>query len=81
MKEMMKPTTEMIDAGAAYLCGYSREQAMTPEATGKFEECCRQAEQVFKLMQEAANPSPVTSDDLQEKLADAEPVNNHPNLW
>jgi hypothetical protein len=77
----MQPTTAMIEAGAAYLCGYSRDQAMTPEATGKFEECCRQAEELFRLMQEAVDPAPVTSEDLQEELAAAEPVNNHPNLW
>jgi hypothetical protein len=71
----------MIEAGAAYLCGYSRDQAMTPEATGKFEEGCRQAEELFLLMQEAAHPKPVTSEDLQKELAEAEPVNNHPNLW
>ncbi len=78
----MELTTQMIEAGAEYLCGFSKEGAAKQGEDEKFQACCHQAEQVFKLMQAASGSgSKVTSEDLQEKLADGEPVNNNPNMW
>lgn len=78
----MELTPQMIEAGAEYLCGFSKERAIQLEEKEKFQECCHKAEEVFKLMEAASASMPkVTSEDLQEKLADAEPVNDNPNLW
>jgi hypothetical protein len=78
----MELTPKMIEAGAAYLCGFSKEEAVKLEKEVKFQEYCHKAEEIFNLMQAAsASGSKVTSEDLQEDLADAEPVNDNPNLW
>lgn len=78
----MEPTSQMIEAGAEYLCGFSKDKAVKLEEQEKFLECCHKAEEMFKRMQAASDScQKVTSEDLQEELADGEPVNNNPNMW
>ena len=75
----MQLTPEMIEAGAAYLYGSSRQSAIEAEEEARFQACCVQAETLFNIMlatQQQKSPQP-----SQQQLAHAEPVSNNPSLW
>ena len=75
----MQLTPEMVEAGAAYLYGNSRQSAIEAEEEGRFQACCVQAETLFNVML-AARPQKLPQPS-QQQLAHAEPVGNNPSLW
>lgn len=75
----MQLSPEMVEAGAAYLYGSSRQSAIEADEEARFQACCVQAETLFNIMLAAQSqkfPQP-----SQQQLARAEPVGNNPSLW
>ncbi|HZV99768.1 MAG TPA: hypothetical protein VFF74_12350 [Methylophilaceae bacterium] len=71
----MNANETMLEAGAEYLYGSSREKAIERHEEDKFEYCKVRAEQLFNIMMAAQ------FEVTQQKLAEGEPVNNNPLLW
>ena len=53
----MEPTDEMIEAGAEYLYGHSRAQAIEWAKEDKFDSKCQIAREVYLAMLKAQKPT------------------------